>query len=101
MKPTKTPTWSPVTYDDEVNFFFCGETFVDAAAMCSYERYCRSGKHQDCGPNQYCWPGVPCNIKDMEPYTTSRPTMDTAEPSRSPLAADDPSATRFCGYGES
>ena len=97
MKPTKTPTWSPVAYDDEVNTFFCGETFLGAAATCSYETYCRTGKHTECGPNQYCWPGVPCNIKDMIPETTPRPTMDTAEPSKSPLAYDDKSTTRFCG----
>jgi hypothetical protein len=34
MKPTKSPTWSPVTYDDEVNTLFCGETFLDASEKC-------------------------------------------------------------------
>jgi hypothetical protein len=98
MKPTKSPTWSPVTYDDEVNTLFCGETFLDASEKCSQETYCRSGSHAECGPNQFCWPGTPCNIVDLIPETTSRPTLDTPEPSKSPLAYDDPSTTRFCGY---
>lgn len=97
MKPTKTPTWSPVTYDDEANTLFCGETFLDASAKCSYETYCRSGEHTECEKGQFCWPGVPCNIKDMVAPTTPRPTMDTAEPSKSPITYDDPSTTRFCG----
>eukprot|EP00804_Cyclotella_cryptica_P013107 CCRYP_002378-RB/>CCRYP_002378-RB protein AED:0.04 eAED:0.04 QI:1304/1/1/1/1/0.9/10/693/1105 len=98
MKPTKTPTWSPVTYDDEVNNFFCGETYLDACAKCSYETYCRTGKHSECGPNSFCWPGVTCNVKDMEPEITPRPTIDSAEPTKSPLPYDDPTNFRFCGF---
>jgi hypothetical protein len=97
MKPTKTPTWSPVTYEDEVNFMFCGTTYLDAVAKCSYETYCRTGKHTECPPSSFCWPGVTCNVKDMLPEITSRPTVDTAEPSKSPIPYDDPANFRFCG----
>ena len=97
MRPTKSPTWSPVTYDNEVNNFFCGETFLDASNKCSSSTYCRSGKHSECRNNQYCWPGVPCNIKDMIKEATHRPTVDTYEPTTSPITFDNPITTRFCG----
>jgi hypothetical protein len=99
--PTMKPTESPITYMDDVNFRFCGKTYLDAVAQCSVDSYCKSGKHDECpGVGEYCWNGVSCNIQDMIQPTTSRPTIykpPTRRPSRAPLPLDDPRNHRFCG----
>lgn len=98
--PTMKPTEAPVTYMDDINFRFCGKTYLDAVAQCSVGSYCKSGKHDECPGGEYCWNGVSCNIKDMVQPTTSRPTIyrpPTRRPSRAPLPLDDPRNYRFCG----
>lgn len=98
--PTMKPTEAPVTYLDDVNFRFCGKTYLDAVAQCSVDSYCNSGTHDECPGGEYCWAGVSCNIKDMIQPTTSRPTVyrpPTFRPSRAPLPLDDPRNHRFCG----
>eukprot|EP00578_Thalassiosira_sp_NH16_P004747 CAMPEP_0181133254 /NCGR_PEP_ID=MMETSP1071-20121207/31431_1 /TAXON_ID=35127 /ORGANISM="Thalassiosira sp., Strain NH16" /LENGTH=415 /DNA_ID=CAMNT_0023219643 /DNA_START=52 /DNA_END=1295 /DNA_ORIENTATION=- len=95
--------------------YFCGATFLEAAASCSSRTWCRTGTNQECPNGQTCFVGVnvddpQCeinaivkaehNLQQAEAAASDAvpaPVVPTAKPTNSPLGRSDPKNRMFCG----
>jgi len=84
-------TLSPIPYDDEMNYKFCGETWGDANTC--QKRWCGNDA-SSCPPGQSCFADTECNILDRDP---TDPPVPTITPTYAPVMYNDTSNTNFCG----
>lgn len=86
--PAHQPTPSPLPYDSEENYSFCGTSWSDANT-CRF-RWCGGADHS-CPDGQSCFADTTCNVLDREP------TPPTVTPTLSPVMYNDTSNFFFCG----
>lgn len=74
---------------------FCGVGFQDASTSCQHP--CPSGSLDECPQGMLCYYNTPCDIKNLGPRPSLKPTLAPKMPTLSPLKSDDPKLTFFCG----
>lgn len=84
-------TLSPIPYDDEMNYKFCGETWGDANTC--QKRWCGNDA-SSCLTGQTCFADTECNILDRD---LTDPPVPTITPTYAPVMYNDTSNTNFCG----
>lgn len=96
---TESPSSSPISADDPVNFYFCGSDLVDANENCG--TWCRYGTDEECPEGQICHMESTCNATALNitidwdiPAVTETPS--TAPTTYAPTVDDNPESL-YCG----
>ncbi len=95
---TESPSSSPISADDPVNFYFCGSDLVDANENCG--TWCRYGTDEECPEGQICHLQSTCNATALNITIDWDVLAVTELPSTAPTYAptvDDNPESLYCG----